>query len=398
MDEEEPDFWSLHCEVFDPEVERLVIVGVLGAAISIVSLVFNTFLFFVLLSNRRHRHSQFLYLIFLAFADIFISVAYLLLFPTLIYIDYFKWEWLAYAWFSYMRITITTSHLFISFSAFIIVAAAFERYLSIYKSSVRFSQKKRLIVLLITFIFASIAKLPVYFEQEVIRNHNCTGPYTYTAVPTELSETDPYKTAYKFWYRNVTTIFLPFIILFCLNIGIIVRLRQQQVGAKLFRFATSEHRQNIRSITLLLVSVTFSYLASNLLNVILYTWELIDKESLLDIEHRQYYTISTDLVSVFTVLSSACRLPIYFICNARIRLEILARLGRFCFILPFKESLSDSQKRYSTATTVRYCNTGNGFMICETGRNVGTAIDRVVLTVAVGKFGIESQINDAEGV
>ncbi|ETN81617.1 hypothetical protein NECAME_17862 [Necator americanus] len=42
-------------------------------------------------------------------------------------------------------------------------------------------------------------------------------------------------------------------------------------------------QRNIRSATLMLVFVTCTYLGSNLLNVIVYTWELIDKYLLLSI-------------------------------------------------------------------------------------------------------------------
>ncbi|ETN81619.1 hypothetical protein NECAME_17860, partial [Necator americanus] len=118
------------------------------------------------------------------------ATAYILLFPVNLYMDYFASDFLAAAWWSYMRIIITTSH---------------------------------------------------------------------------------------FWFRSIITIVLPFILCFYLNFGIIRRLRKQHQGAKLFRFATSEHRRNIRSATLMLVFVTCTYLGSNLLNVIVYTWELIDK-------------------------------------------------------------------------------------------------------------------------
>ena len=56
-----------------------------------------------------------------------ILAAYILLFSVNLYMDYFESEVLATAWWTYMRITITISHVFISVSAFLIVAAAFER-------------------------------------------------------------------------------------------------------------------------------------------------------------------------------------------------------------------------------------------------------------------------------
>ncbi|KAK6050628.1 hypothetical protein COOONC_11867 [Cooperia oncophora] len=77
----------------------------------------------------------------------------------------------------------------------------------------------------------------------------------------------------------------------------------------------------------MLVFVTCTYLASNMLNVIVYTWELIDKPSLMSEQLRPFYTLSSDLVSLLTVLACACRLPIYIACNARIRCEVLDALN-----------------------------------------------------------------------
>lgn len=105
-----------------------MLVGVVGAVIAFISVCFNTFLFVVLCRNPRHRHSHLVYLMFLSVADIFLSAAYILLFPVNLYMDYFASELLAAAWWSYMRIMITISHVFISTSAFLICAAAFERF------------------------------------------------------------------------------------------------------------------------------------------------------------------------------------------------------------------------------------------------------------------------------
>lgn len=187
----------------------------------------------------------------------------------------------------------------------------------------------------------------------MVPNLNCTGVTSLTAIPSQFSESEPYKTVYKFWFRNLLTVALPFIMCFYLNFAIMHRLRIQHLGAKLFRFATSEHRQNIRAATLMLVAVTCSYLASNLLNVIVYTWELWDKESLLSDSLRPLYTLSSDLVSLLTVVASACRLPIYLVCNARIRCEVLDYVDN-CVLTQF------NIKPYTVSEVGRVCcNSGN---------------------------------------
>ncbi|KAK6738057.1 hypothetical protein RB195_020265 [Necator americanus] len=396
LEEEDYDWWEEHCAIIPPEQSRLFLVGVAGAIIASISVVFNMFLFCILVRNRRYRSSSLIYLTFLALADTFLSAAYILLFPVNLYMDYFASDFLAAAWWSYMRIIITTSHVFISASAFLIVAAAFERYITISKIRNQFARHHRLVISAMALVFAMIAKLPMFFEVQVVPNGNCTGVTSLTAIVSEFSETEPYKSCYKFWFRSIITIVLPFILCFYLNFGIIRRLRKQHQGAKLFRFATSEHRRNIRSATLMLVFVTCTYLGSNLLNVIVYTWELIDKPSLMSDELRPFYTLSSDLVSLFTVLASACRLPIYIACNARIRCEVLDALNNCVLFRAGKDEKIKSPKNLrSRATTVRYCDTGCGFMVYEPlnkkgearMRSVGTGLDRIVLSVAMGSMG-----------
>uniref|UniRef100_W6NF98 7TM GPCR domain containing protein n=1 Tax=Haemonchus contortus TaxID=6289 RepID=W6NF98_HAECO len=398
---EDYDWWQENCAIIPPENSRLLLVGVVGAIAALMSVVFNMFLFCVLARNKRHRSSSLIYLTFLAFSDTFLSAAYILLFPVNLYMDYFASDLLAMAWWSYMRIIITISHVFISASAFLIVAAAFERYITISKIRNQFARHHRLAICFMAVVFAMIAKLPMYFEVQVVPNGNCTGVTSLTATVSEFSETEPYKTAYKFWFRSIITIVLPFILCFYLNIGIIRLLRAQHQGAKLFRFATSEHRKNIRSATLMLVFVTCTYLASNMLNVIVYTWELIDKPSLMSEQLRPFYTLSSDLVSLLTVLASACRLPIYIACNARIRCEVLDALNN-CVLFRTSNGnkpISPKNKR-SRTTTVRYCETGCGFMIYEKpsksgetrGRSIGTGLDRIVLSVAMGDMNSRNNV------
>ncbi|CAJ0605654.1 unnamed protein product [Cylicocyclus nassatus] len=402
------DWWEENCAIIPPEQERLFLVGVAGAIVASISVIFNMFLFCILVRNKRYRSSSLIYLTFLALADTFLSAAYILLFPVNIYMDYFASDFLAAAWWSYMRLIITISHVFISASAFLIVAAAFERYITISKIRNQFARHHRLAISAGALVFAMIAKLPMYFEVEVVPNGNCTGITALTATVSEWSETEPYKTVYKFWFRSIITIVLPFVLCFYLNFGIIRRLRIQHQGAKLFRFATSEHRKNIRSATLMLVCVTCTYLGSNLLNVIVYSWELIDKPSLLSEELRPFYTLSSDLVSLLTVLASACRLPIYIACNAKIRCEVLDALGN-CVLFRTERDLKLPSPKNNRArtTTVRYFDTGCGFMVVEdlndnvefgppvsrhgSGetrmRSIGTGLDRIVLSVAMGSMG-----------
>lgn len=73
-------------------------------------------------------------------------------------------------------------------------------------------------------------------------NGNCTGVTEYSAILAEWADEEPYKTYYRFWFRTVITVFLPFMLLVYCNVRIVHRLREQHLAARLFRFATSEHR------------------------------------------------------------------------------------------------------------------------------------------------------------
>jgi hypothetical protein len=73
VDTEKESWWLEHCSVIPPEELRLFLVGILGTVIAAISFVFNTFLFFVLFTDQQNRRNHFIYLIFLALIDSFLS-------------------------------------------------------------------------------------------------------------------------------------------------------------------------------------------------------------------------------------------------------------------------------------------------------------------------------------
>ncbi|TKR80531.1 hypothetical protein L596_014593 [Steinernema carpocapsae] len=407
---ERDQWWEEHCSIIPPETFRLILVALVGSALSIVSIAFNLFLFVILIKNPHHRASHLVYLTFLALIDVFLSASYILMFPINLFMDYFGSTLLAAAWWAYMRPMLAFCHVAISASALLITAATMERYLTISRIRSQLRKSHRIIISLIAVGFALVSKTPLYFEVEILTNGNCTGVTKFYADMTQWSKEEPYNTAYRFWFRNTVSIFLPFFLCLFFNAQIVIRLRQQHVGARLFRFATSEHRKNIRSATRMLVLVTCTYLASNLLNVIVSAWEFIDRESLLDPEMRPFYTYTADLVSVLTVLSGACRLPIYCSCNVRIRREVVAHLD--CF-LRFnrawkKKNVSLPKLNRDDIQTLRYCNSGNGLMVLHQGENtttffgpkqsscIGTGLDKIVLSVAIARELKDSSAKSSE--
>lgn len=81
------------CFIIDTEhlVERLWLVAILGSTLSTISIVENAFLFLIFLTSKQHRRSHSLYLLLLAFTDIFISLAYMLIMSVKLLYQYNEW-------------------------------------------------------------------------------------------------------------------------------------------------------------------------------------------------------------------------------------------------------------------------------------------------------------------
>ncbi|KHJ94308.1 hypothetical protein OESDEN_05762 [Oesophagostomum dentatum] len=77
---------------------------------------------------KSYRSSHCLYLALLAFFDVFIAGAYIPLMSLNLLVDYWKSVVLLRAWFTYMIPMITVSHIAMTASSFLMVAASFERY------------------------------------------------------------------------------------------------------------------------------------------------------------------------------------------------------------------------------------------------------------------------------
>jgi len=73
-------------------------VAVCGTTISALSTIENSILFIVFVRNRHHRNSPALYLLLLAFFDIFMSISYVLLMSVNVLVDYYELVWLYRLW------------------------------------------------------------------------------------------------------------------------------------------------------------------------------------------------------------------------------------------------------------------------------------------------------------
>ncbi|KAK0395105.1 hypothetical protein QR680_001120 [Steinernema hermaphroditum] len=198
------------------------------------------------------------------------------------------------------------------------------------------------------------------------KNANCTGLTEYEPVLTPLVDTWIYGTLFRFYVRNIVTVFIPFVLLAFLNVRIVYTLRIQQRTAAMFRFGHSDHKKKVRSATTLLVLIVCSYLMANFVNVVVTAWEYIDIHSTQTEEYYDVYEFLTDLVSVLYIFVCATRLVVYLVCNMELREA-------------FRESLYRADKK---AAAVRVYSFKTSTKPKKRMVQVGTEFDHVVIAIA----------------
>ncbi|VDK28077.1 unnamed protein product [Gongylonema pulchrum] len=152
-----------HCYYEQPPLtdERFWLVTVFGTTVSIISIIENVFL-------KRHRTTYNLYLMLLAFFDVFVSAAYVLLMSVNVLSDYLQSVSLMRLWFGYMVPIITISHIGMTSSSFLILAATFERYcITVHSKYVRFAQQHRKMIAAFAVLLGVISKGTMCLEFKV---------------------------------------------------------------------------------------------------------------------------------------------------------------------------------------------------------------------------------------
>uniref|UniRef100_A0A183EIC1 G_PROTEIN_RECEP_F1_2 domain-containing protein n=1 Tax=Gongylonema pulchrum TaxID=637853 RepID=A0A183EIC1_9BILA len=157
---------------------------------------------------------------------------------------------------------------------------------------------------------------------QIKQNVDCSGTlaeYTLELSATALNPT--YNVLWRFWFRNIITILLPFFLLAFLNAQIVIVLqRNQHAAAPVDQQSIIQFKGRVRAATRTLVFVVFTYLLSNVLNVIITIWEYIDIETLMT-DYIGLYIFCADLVSLLTTLAGSLRLSIYAMCQPQLRRE-----------------------------------------------------------------------------
>ncbi|PAV62971.1 hypothetical protein WR25_03869 isoform D [Diploscapter pachys] len=150
-----------------------------------------------------------------------------------------------------------------------------------------------------------------------------------------------YGSVYKFWLRQLVTVFAPFALLTIINLKTILQLKKHLTPKSSlrtdndYRARRSLGKTQVRSATRSLLFLCLLYLLSNLPNVIISSIEFIDMEKL-QTAYLDLYLFVTDLISFLVVCACALRLPIYLACNAEIRQLVQKSFFSFAHKSSFK--------------------------------------------------------------
>lgn len=303
-----------------------------------------------------------LYLALLAFFDVWMAVAYIPLMSLNLFVDYYKSVVLLRAWFAYMLPMITVSHIAMTASSFLMVAASLERYvITCHPTKTRWLQKNRMWIAAFSIAMGVACKFSQLFEMDVSDLTSSTKPsffsnfqIKYSAVcygtmreyqlnlsPLALHE------VYSYWrvlFRTIVTILVPFFLLAFINIRIVLVLSKNEFKfLQSTKLSEAKRKSAVRNATRTLVFVVFTYLLSNVLNVIIILWEYIDIEMLTQ-QFETFYMFAVDVVSLSTIIFGALRLPIYVICQANLRKEFFAQLKKMLSLNSYSGYLSSPTK------------------------------------------------------
>ncbi|CAL2031135.1 unnamed protein product [Caenorhabditis brenneri] len=341
---------------------RWYLVAVCGTSLSVLSIVSNMLISKVLLSSK---HNHFYFLALLALSDCFLSLNYGPVIAMDIIKDRVKLRWLSNLYIQYVGPLLALSQTSMTFSCYLIILATIERYLITLRAKClgTFRQCRGLSAFCM-FILSLLLRAPILFEMQIEQNPECIGEISeYYLNLSPIVNTFWYGTVYRFYIRNIMTVLVPFVLLAILNYKIVKILRMQQRSAQMFRFLSSDHKTKIRSATILMVCIVFSYLLANILNVGVTLWEYVAFQSTQTGDAYAFYETCTDVTSVLYILVCATRLFVYYLFNQEIR-EAIKPLVCHSASAPRKQD-------YVTVT--------RSF---DSSRQIGTEIDAVAIAIA----------------
>ncbi|VDP04159.1 unnamed protein product [Soboliphyme baturini] len=246
-----------------------------------------------------------------------------MIFPPQIMIDYFEWEFLYHVWLRYVPYLYSFSRIVTVASSYLIVFCSLERYLEVIqvrrkKVFINVTHRQRYINITFIVMLSILFRIISIWEVELVTRPGCTGFASEALDLTPLAQNYYYRKIYQLWLVHLFQIFFPFTILVIANVLISVGWKKVARGSSTaIKKPYSEIRHSTSTARRMLIAIVTTYLISNLLNVIMTIWEHVDQQYLLS--HQEFYSFSTDVVSILTSLNASLRLPIYFFTNWRIR-------------------------------------------------------------------------------
>ncbi|CAI4226886.1 unnamed protein product [Auanema sp. JU1783] len=310
-------------------VLRFWLAVVLGDSLSVISIIFNSFVFLVFVTSKQHRNSYNLYLMLLAMSDVFIGISYISVLSVRVLFNWTANITLKSIWVTYMIPMLTVSHIGMTASTYLITFAAVERYcVTVNNWAVTYLQKNRKILAIVAMMCGLVSKGTILKEIQIGTNDNCIGTINEWEVhPSQLVKQHPwFNIIWRFYFRTMFTILAPFFILLYLNARLIFsyRLRNNRssnLEASQDKQSVLQKKARIRAATRTLVIIVCTYLMSNLLQVIITIWEYLSYETL-STTWIWLYVLSVDWISLLTMMASCLRLPIYAICQPLLRKEM----------------------------------------------------------------------------
>uniref|UniRef100_A0AC35TK15 G_PROTEIN_RECEP_F1_2 domain-containing protein n=1 Tax=Rhabditophanes sp. KR3021 TaxID=114890 RepID=A0AC35TK15_9BILA len=315
---------------------KIYSVGLIGCFIAMVSLLFNVFLSLVFLKKGLEN---LYYFKILAFLDILLSLNYIALMVVPVLVDYFLILSLYFIFLKYVRLLLMESNCVMMLSCLLIVMATIERCLISIPSLCQrpitnFMKLKRPLISFMCFVVAISYKCITYYEIDLIEKTNCTDWQKYELQASQMSMNPYYAFWFKFLTRNIVDRILPFVILIIMNFLIIRRLKRDQnkaaqtiVHSTNTSWSRASHKKTIKDATIALVWMVTLYIISQSLQIVVTVWETVNKSYLE--QNEALYSHLNDLISMFTLLSSTLRLPVYLTCNKPLRIASINTIKSF---------------------------------------------------------------------
>lgn len=264
------------------------VTGSLGTIIALMSSIFNGFALFALMFNFHGRrqsspstsgsHSAVAYLKPLIATDIIVCICYIPLITLDRIRQIFDYQRLAIAYWIYFVPVLTIAHVAKTTSAYLILAMTFERMAVSGRmlATMALIRRRRPPIVISCLVLSLLIKGPILFELTVsltIRNllifrvvgivlllllfqwtsvSGCSDGIQWKRLsPTALVQSNPiYSTYFLFYFRNITSIFLPFVLIAAFNCVILASLKRKKRRADLYRFSGVEHKVRLIAVTM----------------------------------------------------------------------------------------------------------------------------------------------------